>query len=100
MSHVHTWKENDEDCYGCLQCKASCHVLKILFKDQKPTFIVIGGVGTYCFVEKTSPDYKVEKPSTFLEKHLHESQSATADSVSEKTKIISFVAQSCQLPIG
>ena len=42
--------------YDCKKCKAWCHVLKIPFKDQKPT-MMFGGNGTHCFARKTSRDY-------------------------------------------
>ena len=49
--------------YDCKKCKACCHVLKIPFKDQKPTIMLFGGDGTHCFARKTSRDYEKEKPS-------------------------------------
>ena len=32
--------------YDCKKCKACCNVLKIPFKDQKPTSMLFGGDGT------------------------------------------------------
>ena len=37
----------------------------LLFKDQNPTIMFIGGDGTHCFARKTSRDYEKEKPSPF-----------------------------------
>ena len=51
--------------YDCKKCKACCHILKIPFKDQKPTIMLFSGDGTHCFVRKTSRDYENEKPSAF-----------------------------------
>ena len=33
--------------YGCIKCKACCHVLNIHFKDQKPTIMLFGSDGTH-----------------------------------------------------
>ena len=37
--------------YDCKKCKACCHVLKIPFKEQKPTIMLLGGDGTHCLHE-------------------------------------------------
>ena len=65
--------------YDCKNCKTLCHVLNIPFKDQKPTISKSGGNGTPCFVNKLSRDNKNEKPSPFLKKFLHQSQSTTPE---------------------
>ena len=44
--------------YDCKKCIASCNVLNIPFKDQKPTIMLFGGDGTHCFARKTSRDYE------------------------------------------
>ena len=51
--------------YDCENCKACCHVLNILFEDQKPTISLFGGDGTHCFARKTSRDYEKEKRFPF-----------------------------------
>ena len=61
--------------YDCKKRKACCHVLNIPFKDQNLTIMLFGGDGTHCFARKTSRDYEKEKPSPFLKKFLHQSQS-------------------------
>ena len=71
--------------YDCKKCKACCHVLNIPFKDQKPTIMLFGGDGTYCFARKTSHDY--EKPSPFLKKFLRQSQSSTSEPEPQKVKM-------------
>ena len=70
--------------YDCKKCKACCHVLNILFKDQKPTFMLFGGDGKHCFARKTSRDYK--KPSPFLKKFLRQSQPSTYEQKPKKDK--------------
>ena len=59
--------------YDCKKCKACCNVLNFPFKDQKPTIMLFGGDGTYCFAKKTSRGYEKEKPSPFLKKFLRQS---------------------------
>ena len=71
--------------YGFKKCKACCHVLNILFKDQKPTIMLFGGDGTPCFARKTSRDY--EKPSTFLKKFLRQSQPSPSEPEPKKAKM-------------
>ena len=61
--------------YDCKKCKACCHVLKIPFKDQKPTIMLFGVDGLHCFAQKTSRDYEKEKPFPILKKFLCQSQS-------------------------
>ena len=58
--------------YDCKKCKACCHVLNILFNDQKPTIMLFGGDGTHYFARKTSRDYE-KKPSQSLKKFLRQS---------------------------
>ena len=70
--------------YDCKKCKACCHVLKIPFKDQKPTIMLFGGDGTHCFARNTSLDY--EKPSPFSKKFLHQSQPTTSELEPTKVK--------------
>ena len=81
-------------------CRACCHVLNILFKDQKPTFMLFGGDGTHCFAGKASRDYEKEKPSPILRKNLRQSNSNTSEPESKKAKVIPFMVKSCQHPIG
>ena len=65
--------------YDCKKCKACCNVLKIPFKDQKPTILVFGGNGIHCFGRKTSCDDEKEKSSPFLKKFLRQSQPSTSE---------------------
>ena len=65
--------------HDCKKCKACCHVLNILFKDQKQTVMLFCGDGTHCFARKTSRDYKKEKPSPFSEKFLSQSPPSTSE---------------------
>ena len=51
--------------YDCRKCKACCHVLKIPFREQKPTIRLFGGDGTHCFARKTSRDYEKESQLLF-----------------------------------
>ena len=37
--------------YDCKKCKACWHVLKFLFKDQKPIIMLFIGDGTHCLHE-------------------------------------------------
>ena len=60
--YVHTCEEDSDNCYECVQCRACCHVLNILFKNQKPTIMLYGGDGAYCFAKKMRRDYEAEKP--------------------------------------
>ena len=53
--------------YDCKNWKACCHILKVLFKDQKPTIILFGGDDTLCFARKTSRHYKKRKTFSFFE---------------------------------
>ena len=39
--------------YNCKKCKACCSDLNILFRDKKPTIMLISGDGTHCFPGKT-----------------------------------------------
>ena len=58
-------EKNDERCYECQQCKASYHILNILFRDQKPTILLFSGDGTCRFARMTSRDYE-KKPISFF----------------------------------
>ena len=59
-----------------------------IFKDQEQIIMLIGGDGTYCFVEKTSHGYENEKSSPFLRKFLRQSKSATPKRVQIEAKLI------------
>ena len=48
--------------YDCKKCKACCHVLKIPFKDQKPTLMLFAGDGTHCLHE-----WRLRKIISFFE---------------------------------
>ena len=72
--------------YDFKKCKACCHVLNIPFRDQKPTIMLFGGVGTHCFARKTSHDYEKEEPSPFLKKYLRQSQPSTSEPEPKKVK--------------
>ena len=50
--------------YDCKKCKACCHVLKIPFKDQKPTIMLFGGDGTHCLRESR---LRKRKTTSFFE---------------------------------
>ena len=84
--------------YGCKKCKACCHVLKIPFKDQKPTIMLFGGDGTHCFARKTSRDY--EKPSPFSKKLLHQWQPGTSEREPKKGKSSPKMEQTYPFPFG
>ena len=88
---VHTWKENDGNCHDCFQGKACCYVLNIPFSDQKPTILLIGGDGTYCFVRKMSRSKKNEKPFSLLKNFRRPSKSTTPEPVPKKTKMVPFL---------
>ena len=64
--------------YDCEKCKARCHVLNIVFKDQEPTIIMFGGDGTPCFARKLSRSYRKERSSPFLKKFLRQSKPSTS----------------------
>ena len=72
--------------YDYKKCKACCHVLKIPFKDQKPTIVLFGGDRTHCFARKTSRDYEKENPSPFLKKFLRQSHPSTSEREPKKDK--------------
>ena len=72
--------------YDCKKCEGCCNVLKIPFKEQKPTIMLFGGDGTHCFARKTSRDYKKGKPSPFLKKFLRQSQPSTSELEPKKDK--------------
>ena len=72
--------------YDREKCKACCHVLNILFKDQKPTFTLFGGDGTHCFGRKTSHDYEKENPSPILKNFLRRRQPSKSEPARKKLK--------------
>ena len=84
----------------CKKCKACCNVLKIPFKDQKPTILLFGGDGPLCFARKTSRDYEKEKPSPFLKKFLRQSQPSTYEPESKKAKMSPNVEKTYPFPVG
>ena len=71
--------------YDCKKCKACCHVLNTLFKDQKPTIMLFGGDGTHCFARKTSRD--CEKSYPFSKNFLRQSQPSTPEPEPKKVKM-------------
>ena len=73
--------------YDCKKSKAYCNVLNNRFKVQKAIFILFGGDGTHCFARKTSRDYEKEKPSPFLKKFLHQSQTSKSELAPKKAKM-------------
>ena len=73
--------------HDCKKCKACCNVLKIPFKDQKPTIILFGGDGTHCYARKTNRGYEKEVPSPFLRKFVRQSQLSTSEPEPKKVKI-------------
>ena len=72
--------------------KACCHVLNILFREQKPIFRLFSGDGTHYFARKTSRNYEKEKSSPFLEKFLRQSQPSTFETEQKKVEFIPIVA--------
>ena len=84
---VYIWTIETTSFYDCKKCKAGCHVLNIPFKDQKPTIMLVGGDGTYCFAKKTSRDYVKEKSFPFLKKILRQSQPSTSEIEPKKGQI-------------
>ena len=71
---VYISNNNTTNFYDCEKSKACRNVLKIPFKDQNPTIMLLGGDGTHCFAKKTSREYEEEKPSPFLKEFLRQSQ--------------------------
>ena len=63
-AHISTNKKTSF--YDCKNCKACCHVLNFLFKNQKLTIILFGDDSTHCLAKEKSRDYENEKPSPFL----------------------------------
>ena len=86
--------------YDCKKCKACCNLLKIPFKDQKPTIMLSGGDGTHCFARKTSRDYEKRKPSQFLKIFLLQSQPSTSELEPKKDKSSPNMEQTYPFPIG
>ena len=72
--------------YDCKKCKACCNVLNILFRDQKPTIMSIGGDGTHSLARNTSRNYEKGKPSPFSKNFLRQSQPSTSELVPKKDK--------------
>ena len=72
--------------YDCKKCKVCCNVLNIPFKDQKPTIMLFGGDGTYCFARKTSRDYENENPSPLLKNFFRQSQPTTSETEQKRIK--------------
>ena len=85
--------------YVCKKCKICSHLFNIPCMDQKPTFRLFGGDGTYCFAKKTIWDYE-KMPSPFLQKLIRQSQSSTPEPLLWTTKMILLMAQLCRLLIG
>ena len=88
---VYTSTNKTTSFYDCKKCKACCHVLNILFKDQKPTIMLFGGDGTHCFARKSSRDYEKEKLSPFLKKFLHQSNRGKSEPEPIKAEVIPFM---------
>ena len=86
--------------YECKNCKACCNVLKIPFKDQKPTLLLFGGDSTHCFARKMSRDYEKEKPSPFLNKFLRRSQPSKSEPAPKKAKMSPNMEETYPSPIG
>ena len=78
--------------YDCKKCKACCHVLNKLFKDQKPTNMLFGGDGTLCFARRTSSDYEKEKPSPFFKKCFRQSQPSTSEPEPKNLEVVLLMA--------
>ena len=73
--------------YDFKKGKTCCHVLNIHLEDEKPTIMLSGGDGTYCFARKTSRDYEKEKPFTFLKKFLRQSVSSKSEPAPKKAQM-------------
>ena len=86
--------------YDCKKSKACCHVLKILFRDQQPTIMLLGGDGTYCFARKTRRDYEKEKLFPFSKKFLRHSQPSTSEPVPKKDKSSPNLEKTYGIPMG
>ena len=86
--------------YDCKTCKACCNVFNIPFRDQKPTIMLFGGDGTYCFARKTSRDYEKGKPYPFLKNFLRQSQPSTSEPESKKVKMTPNMELTYPFPSG
>ena len=75
--YITSYEKNNESSYKCNLCKACCHVLDIPFKDQKPTLLLFGGDGTYCFRKKSKLDYQKEKLSPLMRQYIRQSKLST-----------------------
>ena len=89
---VHVSTNRISSSYKCKKSKASCHVIDIPVKEQKPTRTVFGKDGTHCFAKKTTRDYEKEKPSPFLKNIFRQTQSTTTKPEPEKEKITKYMA--------
>ena len=53
--------------------------------------MLFSGDGTQCFAQKTSRDYKKEKPSPFLRKFLRKAQPRTSEPEIKKAEVFPFM---------
>ena len=86
--------------YDSKKCKACCHVLNILYKDQKPTIRLFGEDDEHCSARKTSRDYEKGKPSLFLNIFFRQSDRRTSGPEPKKAEVFPFLVCSCRYPIG
>ena len=86
--YVHTWKENGEDCYKCLQRKTCCHVLKFLVRTKTDIYVVWRSWLILVCQTYESLLRERETISFFFNKFLRQSQSATPEPLSKKAKKI------------
>ena len=84
--------------YHRKKCKKCCHVLNIPFKDQKPTILLFGAVGTHCFARKTSHDHQKENHLHFWRKFPANHNQAHPNLNQKKVEVIPFIAYSCRHP--
>ena len=93
-------QKNDEKCYECMQRKTCRHLLHILFKYQKPMFLLFGGDVTYCLSKSWAATSRTKN-------HLHICRFFSANLnqthpnlTKTKAKVIPLIAQSCRLLVG
>ena len=86
--------------YDCKKYKACCNVLNIPFKYHRPTFMLFGGHGIYCFARNTSRDYEKEKPPPFSKIFLRQSQPRTSEPDPKKVKMSPDMEKTYPFPIG